>query len=856
MKNNKINKLISESINSENSKKKLTYISLFSSAGVGCYGFKSKGFECIATNELLDKRLEVQKFNSKCKYDSGYIGGDITKIEVQKKIFEEITLWKKNEKIDKVDVVIATPPCQGMSVANHKKNNNEIIRNSLVIESIKFIKVIKPRFFIFENVPAFIKSICNDVDGTDKTICEAIQSNLGNLYSYSSQIINFKDYGSNSSRKRTLVIGVLNELADEISPLEIFPSFQKEKSLYDIIGNLKSLNNMGEIDKEDIYHSFRIYQKHMRDWIIDLKEGQSAFDNKEDIKKPHQIKNGELVINIKKNSDKYQRQYWNKVASCITTRNDSLASQNTIHPNDDRVLSIRELMSLMTIPFEFKWVEKDFEKLNKFSLNEKKNFLKKEELKIRQSIGEAVPTIIFEQMAEKIKKLLSYNSLNLSKINELLVKNDFSNYKDLIIFINKNPMNLSASTLGKIAELSNTSRTNNSAFFTNKTLITEILKDIPDCKKQNIRILEPSVGVGNFIPLILKKFENKNIILDVVDIDLISINILKIILSKYTINNNVKINYINSDFLLHKFKDQYDYIIGNPPFYKIKNNAELLREYRLNAVNKKTTNICSFFLDKSIKIGNYISLILPKSILNTPEFNISRNYLSEKSIEKIIDFGEKGFKGVLIETIAISINNKKNKSNTIVTSYTNNIFLSQKQDYIFDKKFPYWIIYRNKMFDEISNKLDFNVFNVFRDRQIVNKYLSNSGDIRVLKSRNINDIGTKVIDLIGYDSYINKNIAKEMIVNNYINVENLYLTPNMTYKPRMIKKPKGVITNGSLAILTPKEDIIPTKNQLLYFSSKEYRNFYQIARNYQTRSLNVDSASIFFYGLLRDEMKQ
>lgn len=41
-----------------------TYISLFSSAGIGCYGFKLEGFECIATNELITRRLEIQKFIS------------------------------------------------------------------------------------------------------------------------------------------------------------------------------------------------------------------------------------------------------------------------------------------------------------------------------------------------------------------------------------------------------------------------------------------------------------------------------------------------------------------------------------------------------------------------------------------------------------------------------------------------------------------------------------------------------------------------------------------------------------------------------------------------------------------------
>ena len=77
----------------------------------------------------------------------------------------------------------------------------------------------------------------------------------------------------------------------------------------------------------------------------------------------------------------------------------------------------------------------------------------------------------------------------------------------------------------------------------------------------------------------------------------------------------------------------------------------------------------------------------------------------------------------------------------------------------------------------------------------------------------------------------------------------------MTYKPRMIKKPKGCLVNGSLAVLIPKNGINPTEEQLAFFSTQEYRNFYQTARNFQTRSLNVDTCSVFFYGLLREKIK-
>lgn len=110
----------------------LTYISLFSLAGVGCYGFKQEGFEYVVTNEIIDRRLKIQKINKKCKFDSGYISGGIQKQETKDKISNEIKKWKKLGN-DNIDVIIATPPFQGMSVANHKKNKSDLQRNSLIV---------------------------------------------------------------------------------------------------------------------------------------------------------------------------------------------------------------------------------------------------------------------------------------------------------------------------------------------------------------------------------------------------------------------------------------------------------------------------------------------------------------------------------------------------------------------------------------------------------------------------------------------------------------------------------------------------------------------------------------------------
>lgn len=832
--------------------KTLTYISLFSCAGVGCFGFKKAGFECIATNELIERRLNVQKFNNKCKFESGYICDDITTNETKDKIFTEIKRWEKLGN-DRVDVLVATPPCQGMSVANHKKAENEIVRNSLVVESINLIQKVNPRFFIFENVAAFMKTGCTSPDGTIKTISDVIYEELSEKYIIVSRILNFKNYGSNSSRTRTVVIGVSREMSEYVAPIELYPTYVEEKTLKQVIGDMPELK-WGEICSDDFYHAFRTYPEEMRCWIHDLKEGQCAFDNEDELKRPHKIVDGKIVPNIQKNGDKYTRQYWNKVAPCIHTRNDQLASQNTVHPEEDRVFSIRELMKIMTIPDDFRWIDKSLEELNALSDKNKASLLKKEEIKIRQSIGEAVPTEIFYQIACNIKDFMKQEHFTNAIITKTIEEHNLSRVNKLIQFIKENPLNLGGSTLARIAELTNSKRENNAAYYTNKFIVNEIYKQLPDFEKEEINILEPSVGVGNFLPFIFKKYEGiKKVNIDVVDIDKQNLEILKLLLQKRKIPSNIQLNFICADTLLFVFDKKYDLVIGNPPFSKLKTNDA--KKYLKNNINKETTNTFEFFLEKAMRIADYVVMIMPKAILNTPEFTKTRELLSTKKIDCIQDFGENGFKGVLVETICMFIDTKGQPKNTKVESLTLKKNIIQKQGYITDNAYPYWIIYRDDFFDSISERLDFDKFTVFRDRQITNSNTTQEhceNCLRVIKSRNISDDGKEIIDIPGYDSYIDKATVEMLSAYKYVGNDEVYLTPNMTYKPRVMRNSRDVVVNGSVAVLIPKEKLNLTDRQIQYFSTKEYRRFYQIARNYQTRSLNVDATSVFFYGVLKE----
>lgn len=837
--------------------KSMTYVTLFSSAGVGCHGFQMEGYRCIATNEIIERRMQVQRCNHKCEYDSGYIVGDITSDVIKQRIYSEIRKWKHKGN-DRVDVIIATPPCQGISVINHKKNDKEINRNSLVVESVEIIRQINPRFFIFENVMAFQKTLCITPDGRTVPIGEYVREVLGKDYVISGRILNFMNYGSNSSRTRTLMIGVDKAYRNNITPYDLYPEFRPEKTLREVIYDFPRLE-WGEIYVDDFYHAFRTYKSEMREWIHDLKEGESAFDNDSPEKRPHRVVNGQIVENIRKNRDKYTRQPWDRFIQCVHTRNDQLAAQNTIHPEQDRVYSIRELMAMMTIPDDFRWVDMSLEELNALSNEEKLDVYKSHEMNIRQCLGEAVPTEIMRQLAAAIRNKLAQKRCESIEINRIIADYHLDNRENLRAFLRDNPMELDVASLMRITELCNARREKNAAFYTNKFIVNEIMGSLPTFSKDEIRILEPSVGAGSFIPFLFRRYENvPHVILDVVDIDPDSIETFDIMLEKLDIPQNFTINRICQDFLTYRTIHRYDLAVGNPPFSKLKERTPEIELSIASNANHVTNNLSEMFLEKCIRCSDCVALVLNKTLLSTEEFEDTRNLLRQMRIETIIDFGRYGFTGVSIETMCLIVYPKMKPKETSVYSMKFNRKSVREQSYLTDKRFPYFIIYRDEDFDAVADKLIFNVFSVFRDRQITKSITSSERvgpSLWVIKAKNIDDDGQGITHIPGYDVYLPEEIAVTLSAYQYVDDSSVYLTPNMTYNPRVIENLPGIIPDGSVAVLIPKKPLRLTKRQRAYFSTEEYRRFYGIARNLSTQSINVDKTSVFFYGVLKENDK-
>ena len=55
------------------------------------------------------------------------------------------------------------------------------------------------------------------------------------------EFLTFKNYGSNSSRTRTVVIGVSKDIAEYVAPIELYPTYVEERTLRDVIGDMPKL---------------------------------------------------------------------------------------------------------------------------------------------------------------------------------------------------------------------------------------------------------------------------------------------------------------------------------------------------------------------------------------------------------------------------------------------------------------------------------------------------------------------------------------------------------------------------------------------------------------------------------------
>lgn len=378
------------------SKQKLIGLSLFANVGVAEAYFKEIGVNIVVANELLEKRA---KFYSAVYPETDMIVGDITNDIVRTEIV--------NRSLEqKVDFIIATPPCQGMSVAGNRSEFD--VRNQLIYYAVDVIKRVNPKYVLIENVPTILKTKI-DLDGTIMLIPDYLKSELSNYKFNKESLVKCMDYGVPQMRERNIFLLV----REDINLKWEFPEKQKQITLEEAIGHLPSLDPLLREGLEFTLDKFPDYEKKKREglkiskwhyppkhswkqveWMMHTPTGKSAIYN--EVYFP-QKENGIPVV---AHHNHYRRMYWDKPSRTITQNNGVISSLACVHPgrpyvsnnttlySDARVLTIYELLVVSSLPTDWnipEWADESF---------------------IRKVIGEGIPAKLVKSILEELTKTI------------------------------------------------------------------------------------------------------------------------------------------------------------------------------------------------------------------------------------------------------------------------------------------------------------------------------------------------------------------------------------------------------------------------------------------------------------------
>jgi len=116
------------------------------------------------------------------------------------KWFEDIRFIDGKRYENRVDVFVGGSPCQSFSNMG-KRGGLEDARGTLFYEYARLVQEIKPKVFIYENVPGML----NHDDGKTWRVVRGIFKKLGYIYKY--KVLNAADYGIPQNRNRLFVVG-------------------------------------------------------------------------------------------------------------------------------------------------------------------------------------------------------------------------------------------------------------------------------------------------------------------------------------------------------------------------------------------------------------------------------------------------------------------------------------------------------------------------------------------------------------------------------------------------------------------------------------------------------------------------
>lgn len=417
---------------------KLNYIDLFAGAGGLSEGFIRAGFNPIAhvemnkdacdtlktraayhwlkENDNIEIYYEYLKSDNKNKEEfwkkhiPDNIINTVINTEISKKTLPDIFKKIDDELGDKqVDLIIGGPPCQAYSIAGRArdpKNMEDDPRNHLYKHYVKFLEKYEPKMFVFENVPGILSA--KNGEYLNKILKAVKRAGYRvSLPTNKYNVLNAADFGVLQDRKRVIIIGWKKELALS------YPDFKVEENnfqiLKDLFSDLKPLKNgQGTLNAVKYSKDTTEYLKQsgIRNGLDFVTQHIVRPNNENDLKiyriavkewnkgkrlnyatlPPKLIKHN----NIESFTNRFQVVNGQGVSHTIVAHI-AMDGHYYIHPDEkqNRSISVREAARIQSFPDDY--------------------FFEGSRSAAFKQIGNAVPPLMAQKIAEKIREMIWKN---------------------------------------------------------------------------------------------------------------------------------------------------------------------------------------------------------------------------------------------------------------------------------------------------------------------------------------------------------------------------------------------------------------------------------------------------------------
>lgn len=340
---------------------KYNCVSLFSGGGGLDLGLAWAGFKSKVLCEIEKPLCETLEINFP---DSLILDSDVTNVG-------KVDILKGLQEGESVDLVAGGSPCQSFSILGQRGSLTDP-RGQLVYEYIRIVKELKPKVFLFENVPGIL-TINKGKDW--KELLQFFKEETG--YNVHYKVLNSADYGVPQQRKRVIVLGFRNDVI--LTPsLNIFP-----KPIHAQLDASPSLN-LEENNESN---------NKLKNWY----PSKYALENLEQAKNHRKRVHGDRVRNrylsvpqgSRDSIDRTDRIDAEKPSGTVLVGSKAGGGRPFIHPYEPRHITIREAARLQSFPDSFE-------------------FFSSETWQYR-AVGNAVPPLLAKAIGESIKAILDQN---------------------------------------------------------------------------------------------------------------------------------------------------------------------------------------------------------------------------------------------------------------------------------------------------------------------------------------------------------------------------------------------------------------------------------------------------------------